>query len=1186
MSILKTILLCHWKEILVSGFFAALKVVTISTGPLILKAFINVAEGKESFEYERYVLVVTLFFVKILESISQRQWYFRTRLIGLKVRSLLSAAIYQKQLRLSNAAKLTHSSGEIINYVTNDAYRIGEFPYWFHQLWTTSFQLCLAVIILFQAVGLATIASMVVIILTVLCNMPLAKLQHKFQSKLMVAQDERLKTMSEALVNMKVLKLYAWETRFRYVIDNLRKIEDKWLYAVQLRKAYNSFLFWSSPLLISTATFGACYVLGVPLTSSNVFTFIATLRLVQDPVRTIPDVIGVLIQAKVAFERISKFLEAPELKTRDDRVKLDIDDVRNVVSFKLADLSWDENPLKTTLRNISLEVKKGEKIAICGEVGSGKSTLLAAVLGEIPITKGNVQVHGTVAYVSQSAWIQTGSIRENILFGSSLENERYQETLERCSLTKDLELLPYGDLTEIGERGVNLSGGQKQRIQLARALYKDADIYLLDDPFSAVDAYTATSLFNEYVMRALSAKTVLLVTHQVDFLPTFDSVLLISNGEILHAAPYPQLLATSQEFQELVNAHKETAGSERLSEVTSNKIHNPSSKEILKTYAENKVNNNNTSEGDQLIKKEEREVGDTGFKPYTLYLKQNNGFLIFSIAALCHLTFVLGQILQNSWMAANVDDPSVTTLRLILVYLFIGLGSSVVLLLRTVLTVVLGMQESRALFSGLLVSLFRAPMSFYDSTPLGRILSRVSVDLSIVDLDLPFYVIFAVGATINCYSNLVVLAVVTWQVLFVSIPMVFLAIRLQSYYFSSAKELMRINGTTKSFIANHLAESVAGVITIRAFKEEDRFFAKNLELIDTNGSPFFHYFTANEWLIQRLETLSASILAFASLCMVLLPPGTFSSGFIGMALSYGLSLNMSFVFSINLQCMLANYIISVERLDQYSHITSEAPEVIEENRPPVDWPTEGKVEIQDLKIQYRPDAPLVLRGISCTFEGGHKIGIVGRTGSGKTTLIGALFRLVEPVGGRIVIDGIDISKIGLHDLRSRFGIIPQDPTLFTGTVRFNLDPLGQHSDQEIWEVLEKCQLKEAVQEKTEGLDSAVVEDGSNWSMGQRQLFCLGRALLRRSKILVLDEATASIDNATDMVLQKTIRTEFADCTVITVAHRIPTVMDCTKVLAISDGKLVEYDEPMKLMKREDSLFARLVQEYWSHSQSP
>ncbi|PIN19056.1 Multidrug resistance-associated protein/mitoxantrone resistance protein, ABC superfamily [Handroanthus impetiginosus] len=1182
-SILKTILLCHWKEIIVSGFFAFLKVVTISAGPILLKAFIQVAEGKESFEYERYILVLTLFFTKILESISQRQWYFRSRLIGLKVRSLLTAAVYQKQLRLSNAAKLIHSSGEIMNYVTVDAYRIGEFPFWFHQIWTTSLQLCFAIIILFQAVGLATIASMIVIILTVLCNMPLAKLQHKFQSKLMVAQDERLKAMSEALVNMKVLKLYAWETHFRHVIEKLRKIEDKWLKAVQLRRAYNSFLFWSSPVLVSAATFGACYFLDVPLSSSNVFTFVATLRLVQDPVRSIPDVVGVFIQAKVAFARIVKFLEAPELETASVRVKSPTaDDMSHSILFKSADLSWDENPLKPTLRKISLAVKRGDKIAICGEVGSGKSTLLAAVLGEVPITQGIVQVQGTIAYVSQSAWIQTGSIRENILFGSALDNQRYQNVLERCSLVKDLELLPYGDLTEIGERGVNLSGGQKQRVQLARALYKDADIYLLDDPFSAVDAHTATNLFNEYVMGALSEKTVLLVTHQVDFLPAFDSVLLMSDGEILHAASYSQMLSSSQEFQNLVHAHKETAGSGRLSEVTSSQKGKVSSKEIRKTYSEKKVK---TPVGDQLIKKEEKEVGDTGFKPYILYLKQSKGFVIFSVAALCHLTFVIGQILQNSWMAANVDDPNINTLRLILVYLLIGVVSALFLLTRTLATVVLGMQSSRALFSQLLISLFRAPMSFYDSTPLGRILSRVSSDLSIVDLDVPFNLIFTVGSTTNCYANLAVLAVITWQVLFVSIPMIYLAIRLQRYYFSSAKELMRINGTTKSFVANHLAESVAGVTTIRAFKEEDRFFDKNLELIDTNGSPYFHYFSANEWLIQRLETLSATVLSFAGLCMVLLPPGTFSSGFIGMALSYGLSLNMSLVFSINNQCMLANYIISVERLDQYMHIPSEAPEVIKENRPPTYWPTEGKVEIQDLQIKYRPDAPLVLRGITCTFKGGHKIGIVGRTGSGKTTLIGALFRLVEPFGGKIVVDGINISRIGLHDLRSRFGIIPQDPTLFNGTVRYNLDPLGRHTDKEIWEVLGKCQLKEAVQEKEDGLDSSVVEDGLNWSMGQRQLFCLGRALLRRSKILVLDEATASIDNATDMILQKTIRTEFADCTVITVAHRIPTVMDSTMVLAISDGKLVEYDEPMKLMKREDSLFGQLVKEYWSHYQS-
>nr|KYP49508.1 ABC transporter C family member 10 [Cajanus cajan] len=1077
-SILWTIILCHRRGILISGIFALLKVLTLSAGPILLNAFILVAEGNGSFKYEGYVLVISLFIIKIIESFAQRQWYFRTRLVGMKVRSLLTAAIYKKLLRLSSAARLTHSGGEIMNYVTVDAYRIGEFPFWFHQTWTTSLQLCIALVILF------------------------------------------------------LLKLYAWETHFKNAIERLRRLELKLLGAVQLRKAYNIFLFWTSPVLVSAASFGACYLLKIPLHANNVFTFVATLRLVQESVTSIPDVVGVIIQAKVAFARIVKFLKAPELQSSNFRSRCFDDGIRGSISIKSADFSWEGNESKSTLRNINLEIRHGQKLAICGEVGSGKSTLLATILGEVPKTKGTIQVYGTFAYVSQTAWIQTGTIRENILFGSDLDAHRYQETLCRSSLLKDLELFPHGDLTEIGERGVNLSGGQKQRIQLARALYQNADVYLLDDPFSAVDAHTATNLFNEYIMDGLEAKTVLLVTHQVDFLPAFDSVLLMSNGEILETAPYHHLLTSSQEFQDLVNAQKETAGSEKPMNVTSSKRHSTSSREISQAFMQKfKAANEN-----QLIKQEEREIGDTGLKPYLQYLNQMKGYIYFFVASLCHLMFVICQILQNSWMAANVDNSKVSTLRLILVYFLIGVISTIFLLIRTLLVVALGIQSSKYLFLQLINSLFRAPMSFYDSTPLGRILSRVSSDLSIVDLDIPFILSYIVAGSIYFYSNLTVLAIVTWQVLVVSIPMIYIAISLQRYYFSTAKEVMRVNGTTKSFVANHVAETIAGAVTIRAFEEEDRFFEKNLGLVDINASSFFHSFASNEWLIQRLEIVGAVLLASAALCMVMLPPGTFKSGFIGMALSYGFTLNASLVFLIQSQCSLENYIISVERLNQYMHIPSEAQEVIEENRPPLNWPVAGKIELNDLQIRYRPDGPLILHGITCTFKAGHKIGIV-------------------------------------------------DPTLFNGTVRYNLDPLSQHTDQEIWEVLGKCQLREVVKEKGDCLNSLVVEDGSNWSMGQRQLFCLGRALLRRSRILVLDEATASIDNATDLILQKTIRTEFADCTVITVAHRIPTVMDCTMVLSISDGKLMEYDEPMNLMKKEGSLFLQLVNEYWSHFQS-
>ncbi|KAM7529153.1 hypothetical protein LguiB_032563 [Lonicera macranthoides] len=800
-SILRTLILCHWKDIFITGFFALLKIINLSAGPLFLEAFVKVAEGKPSFKNEGYILAISLFFSKILESLSQRQWFFKGRIIGLKVRSLLSASIFKKQLRLSSASKKMHSAGEIVNYISVDANRIGEFPFWFHLTWTTGLQLCLAVLILFHAVGLAAFASLAVIILTFLCGTPLARVQLKLQPKLMAAQAAMIKAISEALVSMKVLKLYTWEARFREVIENLRAVELEWLMKVQLRRVYNIFLFWACPVLFSTAAFGTCYALGIPLHASNVFTFVATVRLVQDPIRSLPEVIGAAIQAKASFARVSKFLEAPELESATSaRQKWKNTDYN--VFVKSAYLSWDDNLLDPTLRNIDLKVKVGEKVAICGEVGSGKSSLLAAILGELSADiEGVIEVYGDVAYVSQSAWIQTGTIRENILFGSTLDNERYQETLDKCSLTKDLELLPRGDLTEIGERGVNLSGGQKQRIQLARALYRNADIYLLDDPFSAVDAQTATSLFNEYIMGALAGKTVLLVTHQVDFLPAFDYVLLMAGGEILHAAPYHQLLASSQEFQDLVDAHKETAGSKNTADVTPTR----KGKTLKGAMSKTSINEETTitSEGDQLIKEEEKELGDIGFKPYMQYLNQNKGYFVFSLIIISQLSFVTGQILQNSWMAANVDNHNVSMLKLIMVYFVIGFISILFLLIRSFGTVVLGMQSSKSMFLQLLRSLFGAPMSFYDSTPLGRILSRVSIsimvygystnnsrethlwdinvssDLSIVDLDIPFTLISAVTSTIIAYSSIGVLAVVTWQILFVAIPMVFLAICLQ-----------------------------------------------------------------------------------------------------------------------------------------------------------------------------------------------------------------------------------------------------------------------------------------------------------------------------------------------------------------------------------------------------------------------
>ncbi|KAH0746498.1 hypothetical protein KY285_008155 [Solanum tuberosum] len=877
------------------------------------------------------------------------------------------------------------------------------------------------------------------------------------------------------------------------------------------------------------------------------------IRLVQEPIRRLPDVFGAFIEAKVSLSRIVKFLEEPDMHTRDMK-KQRQDDVN--ICINCTDVFWEMNSLKPTLKDINLKIKYGEEVAVYGEVGSGKSTLMSLILGEVPYINGTVDVYGKIAYVSQTAWIQTGTIQENILFGSNMEPQRYQQALERSSLVKDLGMLPFGELTEIGERGNNLSGGQKQRVQLARALYQDADIYLLDDPFSAVDAHTSTNLFNDYVMEALSGKTVLLVTHQVEFLPSFDSILLISSGKIIKFGTFDELLSKSEEFQDLVNAQK-TTFVPKCQEVYVSKRPKAAEIELDNNVSSEERDDVGSLKGDQLIKAEEREVGDAAFKPYIQYLKHDKGFLYFSLAVIVHTVFVVGQCIQSYKLAIDLQDSNVSRLKLINVYTVIGFGLILLLILRSLLTVKLGFDASKSVYSTLSSSLFFAPMSFFDSTPLGRMLSRVSSDLSIADIELPFLINFTVESIIISYSTYVILCFVA--------PEVVLVIR---YYNASAKELMRLNGTTKSLVTNHLAESISGIMTIRAFGQESRFFFKNLEFIDKNARLIFHTFSVTEWLILRVAIIRAIIMSFWMLDMTLFHRGSSVSGLTGMAFSYGLSLNAILILCVQWQCTIANSIISIERLEQYMRIPTEESQLVQTNHPPPGWPKHGKVEIRDLQVRYRTNTPLVLQGINCTFEGGQKIGVVGRTGSGKTTLISALFRVVEPSDGKIIIDECDISTIRLHDLRSRIGIIPQDPTLFTGSVRYNLDPLSGYSDDQIWKVVDKCQLREAVQEKEGGLDSSednnsvlyeqnsVLQDGSNWSMGQRQLFCLGRILLKSSRILVLDEATASIYNATDAILQKTIRLEFADCTVITVAHRIPTVMDYTKVLAISDGELL------------------------------
>ncbi|CAI9114291.1 OLC1v1014977C1 [Oldenlandia corymbosa var. corymbosa] len=1149
----------YWKKVILAGIYAIFRVVSVVVAPLLLFAFVNYHNRETKGVVEGLVLVGLLVLTKVVESLSYRHFFFYSRRIGMTMRSALMVAAFRKQLRLSSLGKRRHSSGEVVNYIAVDAYRMGDFVMWFHLGWTSALQLLLSIVVLYGIVGIGVLPALVPMLICSLLNVPFAKMLQKCQLEFMNVQDKRIRAMSEILNNMKIIKLQSWEEKFKKLIESYRETEFKWLSEFQIKKTYNTVLYWMCPTIISSVIFFGCILLkSAQLDAGTVFTILAALRCMSEPVRVIPEALSMLMQVKVSFDRINLFLHEDEIKHEDSKRSALADGSDITIHIEAGNFSWEADLASLTVKNVSLKVSRGQKVAVCGLVGSGKSSLLYAILGEIPKVSGDVNVYGSVAYVSQASWIQSGTIRENILYGKPMNKVKYDEAIRVTALDKDIESFDYGDLTEIGQRGVNMSGGQKQRIQLARAVYSDADIYLLDDPFSAVDAHTATVLFN-----------------------------VMEGGRITQAGSYTELLSAGTAFGQLVVAHRKTMTLSDSQSLNTKRGNETKSANVTNTEGRKQSFSKESSEGEismiagvQLTEEEEKEIGDVGIKPFWDYVSVSKGFFHLLGNVITQSGFVILQAAASYWLAFAIQSPKISSVAVVSVYTLISTISAFFVYLRSLFAVLLGLRASKSFFSGFTNSVFNAPMLFFDSTPVGRILTRASSDLSVLDFDIPLTVAFVMAATTELIATIGIMASVTWQVLVVGIIASIASKYVQNYYQPTARELMRINGTTKAPIMNYTSETSLGVATIRAFNMSDRFFQHYLKLVDTDAKVFLFSNAAMEWLVLWNETLQNITLFTAAFLLVFLPQDYVSPGLVGLSLSYAFALTSTQVFLSRWYTSLANYIISVERIKQFMHISPQPPAIVEDKRPPSSWPSKGRIELLDLKIKYRPNAPIVLKGITCTFKEGTRVGVVGRTGSGKTTLISALFRLVDPFSGQIIVDGIDICSIGLKDLRLKLSIIPQEPTLFRGSIRTNMDPLGIYSDDEIWKALEKCQLKDTVSKLPNLLDSSVSDEGENWSMGQRQLFCLGRVLLRRNKILVLDEATASIDSATDAILQRVIREEFPSCTVITVAHRVPTVIDSDMVMVLSFGKLVEYEEPSKLMETNSS-FSKLVAEYWS-----
>ncbi|KAJ3410262.1 hypothetical protein HDV05_003988 [Chytridiales sp. JEL 0842] len=830
---------------------------------------------------------------------------------------------------------------------------------------------------------------------------------------------------------------------------------------------------------------------------------------------------------------------------------------------------------RLTLENINIAIPPGSLVAIVGAVGSGKSSLLSSIVGQLKPAHPSTRVifSGSVGYVPQQAWIMNSTLRDNILFGLEMDEEKYQKAVEVCALKRDLEILAGGDMAEIGERGINLSGGQKQRVSLARLVYFDSDIVLLDDPLSAVDTHVGKYIFENCICGALKNKTRLLVTHQLHFASKCDIIITMKNGKISEMGSYSDLITARGEFCTLMQNYGGVDDDEAASPSEEEKKDEKASESLV-------VEDDKRGPvavvkpggpGQELMKAEDRATGALENSVFVSFAIAMGGVGFVGILVFCLLLTQVTRVANDLWLVkwSSGDISGFNQMQYMWTYFGLGMSQAVSLFIFSALVAIGATTAAKHLQQDALRRIVRTPIRFFDTNPMGRIINRFSRDQDIVDNTLPDAIrLFSLTfATAFGTFGLVAFATSGW--FFVGLlPMLIIYYFVQDIYRSSARELKRLDALTRSPLYAHITESMSGVATIRAYGEQDRFLKKTDDLIDGNNMPYYLQATGQRWLGMRLESIG-NVLVFVTALFSVLSAKTISPALIGLALSYVLQVTQLLSLCIRQYTEAEVQLVSIERLHYYAKkIVTEAPPILKDNRPPPNWPSDSTVEFDGLSMRYQEDLPLVLRDLTFSTRPNEKIGIVGRTGSGKSSLIMALFRMVEASAGRIVVDGVDINKIGLYDLRSRLSIIPQDPILFSGTIRSNLDPFNEHTDLEIWEALGASGMKEAVSEMEGVLEAPVTAAGDNLSVGQRQLMCLARALLRKPKLIVLDECTANVDFETDSKIQIALRENLKNATILTIAHRLNTIIDSDRVLVLDNGQILEFDTPAALMAND------------------
>ncbi|CAL1527543.1 unnamed protein product [Lymnaea stagnalis] len=1233
-SLLRVLFRLVWKNALTATLQKVVADFFLYMGPSLLGVLIQLLQNPEKDRvWKAYIVSFGLVVCGMMKALLFAHSMYRSSVIGIHMKTTLVAAIYRKALTVSSSAKKGSTIGEIVNLMSVDCQRLQEIMTIFFFMWTTPLQILIAVVFLYLTIGPSVLTGVGLLLLMVPINTWIGSKQKLIQEAVLKIKDNRIKMVNEILNGMKVLKLYAWEDEFKNKVELIRQKEVHELYRIALLYVLSGMFWGLAPFLVGLVTF-ATYVLSDRnnvLDPQKAFVSLALFNLLKVPLNYISTIIIYTVQVYVSIKRINTFLITPDLDTSNT---IWDSHAKHAISVKRGTFSWDLD-FGATLKNINLTIPVGQLTAVVGPVGAGKSSLIQAFLGEMEKLSGEVVMKGTVAYVSQQAWIQNATVRDNILFGKKFLKQRYQQVIKACELERDLEILEAGDQTEIGEKGINLSGGQKQRVNLARAVYSNSDVYLFDDPLSAVDAHVGKAIFKNVVgpRGVLSKKTRVLVTHGVHWLPQVDKIIVMSNGTISEHGSYEELMThngvfaqflqvyllksepttfnedgmNSDEDEEIrvVKENMKTAVDRVTSDAgnTSAEEFNYFTKPVKQDNKGNRVRSASTlsqpfiihesldlsltmtgmeksihREGGKLILEEKLETGKVKREVFVVYGRAaglwamaiaflsyliNQGFIVWSSFWLTQWTE--DSILLNDSTRQSPGGIAATNYYLTVYGAFFGTAQVFTFVLFNYLFWYRLVRAAERLHHLLLDRLLHAPMSFFDQTPIGRILNRFSKDVDTVDNTLPLILRdWLVTASLIVFTLIVVL-IQTPIFGAVLVPMVIIFVIIQNYYVRASRQLKRIESIARSPVYAHFSESVTGAAVIRAYRAKERFSSESEKRVDKNQVYYFASQAAIRWLQLNMDSLANLVVLFAAIFQIIAGGGGSDAG---LAVSYALQVSGALPYMVRQICEFETNIVSVERMKEYSQVEQEAELINPRKRPAPFWPATGDVTFNNYQSRYREGLDLVLKGVDCKIFGGEKVGIVGRTGAGKSSLTLSLFRIIEAVSGAIIIDGINIADIGLHDLRSKLTILPQDPVLFSGSLRMNIDPFNQYTDYQLWKALERSHLKDFVAGQREKLMYECGEEGSNLSVGQRQLVCLARSLLRHTKILILDEATAAIDMETDSLIQSTIREAFRDCTIIAIAHRLNTIMDYDRIIVIDAGIIKEFDSPKALIENK------------------